>query len=205
MDSFNNLAPSVPTSRGATAKCEKPSSSSKGRAVKRRNRTAISRAMSKAAGVPSTPQTMRQHAAIPDDIKQHAAIGLTLRDLEDRRWRVSPAVAKEKLLRAGLPYEGRRAGLIYSWASIFRAEGIPEEIAKNTTREDYPDLYGNLLDTSGAAELLGYRDPSSIRKLAGSGNIPETAYIKFGTRGVYRFRRGPLMALRKSVSAGRIV
>lgn len=170
----------------------------------RRDPDAIGLAMLQAASAGQAASTALKKAGRPT-LQDPVAIGLTLRDLEDRRWCVSSAIAKAKLLHAGLPYEGRRAGLIYSWASIFRAEGIPEEIAKNTTREDYPDLYSDLLDTSGAAELLGYRDPSSIRKLAGSGNIPETAYIKFGTRGVYRFRRGPLMALRKSVSAGRIV
>jgi hypothetical protein len=132
-------------------------------------------------------------------------IGLTQRDLEDDRWCVSPAVAKDRLLGAGLPYEGRRAGLIYSWTSIFRAEGIEDRIAKIATRKRDPNLYEDLIDASAAAELLGYRDSSSIRKMVGSGDISKAAYITFGLRRIYRFRPGPLMAMRKASLVGRIV
>ncbi|PWL27804.1 hypothetical protein [Marivita sp. XM-24bin2] len=112
---------------------------------------------------------------------------------------------RAKLRAAGLPYEGRRAGLIYSWSSIFPAEGIDVEIAKNATQETHPDLFENLMDTAAAASLLGFRDASSIRKLIIAGELTDTAFVRFGLRGVYRFRTAALTALRKRKFQGRIV
>ncbi|AMY68308.1 hypothetical protein [Frigidibacter mobilis] len=132
-------------------------------------------------------------------------IGLTLRDLEERRWSVSPSLARQALLEVGLPYEGRRAGLIYSWRSVFRAEGINDDEAGRATRDGRPELFDDLLDTSVAATFLGYRDSSSIRKLVASRAIPEGAYITFGSRGVYRFRQAGLRGLRRPALMGRIV
>lgn len=170
----------------------------------KRNRAEIHLAMLQAAGGGHADGAAWSKSEDTGAPQIHGA-GLNQRDLEDRRWNVSPAIAKQRLLEVGLPYEGRRAGLIYSWASIFRAEGMSATFARAATSEDCPDLYDNLLDTSGAAELLGYQASSSIRKLVGSGDIPETAYITFGARGIYRFRPAPLMALRKTSSMGRIV
>ena len=139
------------------------------------------------------------------DTHKRENVGLHLGKLEDQRWGVSHTVAKAKLCAAGLPYEGRRAGLIYSWPSIFRAEGIEEELAEKATRETHPHLFDNLVDTAGAASLLGFRDASSIRKLITAGELTETAFVRFGTRGVYRFRPATLTALGKRKLFGRIV
>lgn len=139
------------------------------------------------------------------DPQNYMDVGLPLGKLEDQRWRVSPSVAREKLHKVGLPYEGRRAGLIYSWASIFRAEGIDEELAENATRQSHPDLFHDLVGTAEAAVLLGYQDASSIRKLVGASQLPDTAFIQFGSRGVYRFRLEALQVMRKKTSVGRIV
>lgn len=182
---------------------EKKTSKPRGATKPKRDRDGIRLAMMQAVGRDhhgGTPANLGNTGASPD-----RGIGLSQRDLEERRWNVSPAIAKERLLSVGLPYEGRRAGLIYSWASIFRAEGIDAATTEMATPENNRELYDDLLDTSEAAELLGYRDASSIRKLVGSGDIPETAYIKFGARGIYRFRPGPFMALRKASFAGRTV
>lgn len=135
----------------------------------------------------------------------HKEIGLLLGELEDQRWHVAPPVARAKLNEAGLPYKGRRAGLIYSWRSILRAEGVDTEIAEKATVQTHPDLYEDLLDTARAALLLGYRDSSSIRKLVGTGQLSEIAYVKFGSRGVYRLRPAALNSLRKTPFQGLIV
>ena len=132
-------------------------------------------------------------------------IGLKLRELEDERWRVSSLVAKAKLLQFGLPYEGRRAGLIYSWPSIFRAEGIDTNLAKMATRQTHPELFDNLLNTSQAARLLGFQDASSVRKIVIAGRLTDPAFVQFGLRGVYRFRQSALLALQKRDSMGRVV
>lgn len=132
-------------------------------------------------------------------------IGLTLREIEERRWSVSPPLARLALLRGGLPYEGRRAGIIYSWRSVFCAEGIDDNEAARATKDSRPELFEDLLDTKAAAAFLGFRDSSSIRKLVASGAIPESAYITFGTRGIYRFRPARLLALRRQALTGRIV
>jgi hypothetical protein len=160
--------------------------------------------MLKAAGVCHVPGAAPTIGAAKPSCDRRD-IGLTQRVLEDRRWGLSPSVAKERLLSVGLPYEGRRAGLIYSWPSIFRAEGVEDGIGKAATQEKFPELYDDLIDTSEAATLLGYRDASSIRKLIGSGDIPGAAYIKFGTRGVYRFRPALLQAMPQASLVGRIV
>lgn len=195
---------SASASQTARQKCENTTSSSRSKAVKRRNRTAISLALSEAAGLPLAEQPEKPHRTATSS-KQHCVPGLALRELEDDRWCISPVLAKERLHEFGLPYEGRRAGLIYSWASIFRAEGLEPKFAKTVTVEERPDLFDHLLDTSGAAALLGYRDASSIRKLVASGQIGPDGYLIFGRRGVYRFRPGALEPLRKASLRGRIV
>ena len=174
--------------------CEKPARRQK------RNTDDIQKAMVQAAGV-SMQTPVRAHA------KEFRGeeMGLTLRALEDRRWKISPSVSKEKLRSAGLPYEGRMAGIIYSWQSIFRAEGLLEELAKSATRENFPGLFLDLLDTSQAAVVLGYKDASSVRKLVNAGRIDEGNYITFGSRGVYRFRQEAISALRPQNRIARIV
>jgi len=194
MDFLTPLNLSASASQTARRKCENATSSSRPKAVKRRNREAISLALSEAAGL-----------SLAEQPEQHSVPGLTLRELEDDRWCISPVLAKERLHEFGLPYAGRRAGLIYSWASIFRAEGLEPKFAKTVTVEERPDLFDHLLDTSGAAALLGYRDASSIRKLVASGQIGPDGYLIFGRRGVYRFRPGALEPLHKASLRGRIV
>ena len=132
-------------------------------------------------------------------------IGLPLEKLEDQRWGVSPPVARAKLHTAGLPYRGRRAELIYSWPSIFLAEGVDPEVAKNANRETCPHLFDDMLDTAAAAALLGFKDASSIRKLIMADELTETAFVRFGKRGVYRFRPAALTILRKRTIVGEIV
>lgn len=183
-----------------SAFCEKPTPPAARR--NKRDQSAVRKAMLDAAG-PVTAQTspVRKRFA-PDEL---ANVGLPLGKLEDQRWGVSPPLAKAKLHAAGRPYHGRRAGLIYSWSSIFRAEGVDAELAKNATRETHPHLFDDLLDTAAAAALLGFKDASSIRKLIMADELTETAFVRFGARGVYRFRPAALTALRKRTIVGEIV
>jgi len=132
-------------------------------------------------------------------------MGLTLRELEDRRWSISPSVAKTVITAAGLPYEGRRAPIIYSWPSIFKAEQLDESIAKTATRESHAELFEDLVDTKVAAEMLGYRDESSIRKLMIQGYVDRAMYQQFGSRGVYRIRPAAIRSLQNSYQIERIV
>lgn len=132
-----------------------------------------------------------------------ADIGLILGQLEGR-WSVSSSLVRPFLEQAGLPYEGRRAGMIYRWSTIFKAEGISEKIAMHATRSSHPDLFEDLLDTKAAAAFLGYRDSSSVRKLIAEGDIPAGTFITFGSREVYRIRLSALRSLRKALG-GRIV
>jgi len=171
----------------------------------KRDPAAVRKAMLGAAGVSPIGKRRTSPDGYLLDPQNHMDVGLPLGKLEDQRWRVSPSVAREKLHKVGLPYEGRRAGLIYSWASIFRAEGIDEELAENATRQSHPDLFHDLVGTAEAAVLLGYQDASSIRKLVGASQLPDTAFIQFGSRGVYRFRLEALQVMRKRNSVGRIV
>lgn len=170
----------------------------------KRDREAIQQAMLRAAMTDGEAQhTSTSHRA---DIKaDNSDIGLTLRALEEKRWSVSPVVAKEKILEAGLPYEGRRAGLIYSWSSIFRLEGIDSDLADSADRTRDPALFEDLLDTTAAASLIGYSDASSIRKLVANASLRPPSYIRFGNRGVYRFRPALLIAHRMPSLRGRIV
>jgi hypothetical protein len=171
----------------------------------RRNPEAIKQAMLGTTGASYVDQNKGcpdNHPSCPLD---HTDIGLTLGKLEDQRWRVSPLVAQEKLHSAGLPYDGRRAGLIYSWLSIFRAEGIVHELAISATRQSHPHLFDDLISTAKAATFLGYQDSSSVRKLVAANHFSDAAFIQFGTRGVYRFRPNALRAHRKGNSVGRIV
>jgi hypothetical protein len=182
-----------------SAFCEKPTPPSLQRT--KRDKAAIRQAMLDVAG----PGTARTNPALDtstrDDLGQ---VGLPLGTLEDKRWGVSPPVAQEKLREAGLPYEGRRASLIYSWPSIFRAEGVDAELAKNATRATHPYLFDDLVDTAVAAALLGFRDSSSIRKLIIAGELTGS-FVRFGARGVYRFRPAVLAAIRKKALVGKIV
>lgn len=168
----------------------------------KRNRDAIRREMLTAAGVSNAKLGPARGLASPDDLEN---VGLPLGKLEDQRWGVSPRLAKAKLHASGLPYKGRRAALIYSWPSIFQAEGADPELAKNATPETHPHLFDDLVDTAAAAALLGFKDASSIRKLIMADELTETAFVRFGTRGVYRFRPAALTALRKRSIVGEIV
>lgn len=168
----------------------------------KRDPASIRQAIREAAGSGRAQTSSTNELPIPDGCEN---VGLPLGKLEDQRWGVSPSVAQAKLLEAALPYEGRRAGLIYSWPSILRAEGVDAELAKNATRETHTQLFDDLMDTAAAAAFLGFRDASSIRKLIIAGELTDTAFVRFGTRGVYRFRPTALIALRKKSLAGRIV
>jgi hypothetical protein len=182
-----------------SAFCEKPTPPSLHRV--KRDKAAIRQAMLDVAG-PGTVQTKPAlETSICDDLGQ---IGLPLRTLENTRWGVSPPVAQEKLREAGLPYEGRRAGLIYSWTSILRAEGVDAELVKNATKVTHPHLFDDLVDTAAAAAMLGFRDASSIRKLIIAGELTGS-FVRFGARGVYRFRPAVLAAMRKKALVGKIV
>jgi hypothetical protein len=52
---------------------------------------------------------------------------------------------------------------------------------------------------------LGFKDASSIRKLIMGDELTEAAFVRFGTRGVYRVRPAALTALRKTTIVGEIV
>ena len=158
-----------------------------------------SQALSEGQNLPVTP---RSETRISGEINM-PEIGLTLGQLEDRRWSITPSLARLVIEDANLPYEGRRAGNIYSWPSVFRAEGIADEVATKATRESHPELFDDLLDTTAAAKLLNYQDSSSIRKRVASGEISRNAYITFGRRGVYRFR--PAMLVRRLTLTGKIL
>ena len=168
----------------------------------KRDQAAIRQAMLDAVG-PGTARSSPASALPTTD--NFEAVGLPLGKLEEQRWGVSPPVAQKKLREVGLPYEGRRAGLIYSWPSIFQAEGVDAELAKNATRETHPHLFDDLMDTAAAATLLGFRDASSIRKLIIAKQLSDSALIRFGSRGVFRVRPAALQALRIKYSVGRIV
>lgn len=183
-----------------SAFCEKSTSPSSHRA--KRDRAAVRKAMLDAAGPVTAQASPARKPFTPDELEN---IGLPLGKLEDQRWGVSPPVAKAKLHAAGFPYKGRKAELIYSWSSIFRAECVDAELAKNATRETHPHLFDDLVDTAAAAALLGFKDASSIRKLIMTGDLTETAFVRFGTRGVYRFRPAALTALQKRTIVGEIV
>lgn len=183
-----------------SAFCEKPTPPSSRRA--KRDRAAVRKTMLDAAGPLTAQASPVRKALTSDDL---ANVGLPLGILEDQRWGVSPPVAQEKLREAGLPYEGRRAKITYRWSSIFRAEGVDEELVKKATRETHPHLFEDLVDTKAAAALLGFKDASSIRKLIMAGELTDTAFVRFGTRKVYRFRPAALTVLRKRKILGRIV
>lgn len=172
----------------------------------RRDITAIQKRMCESASAAGQAVRVPPQAASRKTVAtDRADVGLTLQELEERRWSVSPQLARLILLEARLPHEGRRAGLIYSWRSIFRAEGVEDDVAAQATRQTHPELFEDLLDTGAAAAVLGYRDSSSARKLVASGAIPESAYIIFGNRGIYRFRPAGLRGLLRPVLTGRIV
>jgi hypothetical protein len=183
-----------------SAFCKKPTRASTRRS--KRDPAAVRKAVLDAVGPISAQANPVRELLLPDNLKH---VGLPLSILEDLRWGVSPPVAREKLRAAGLPYEGRRAGLLYSWPSIFRAEDVDAELAKNATRETHPYLFDDLVDTAEAAALLGFKDASSIRKLIIAGELREDAFVRFGTRGVYRFRRAALEKLKKKKFMGQIV
>jgi len=171
---------------------------------RKRDSSAIQLAMLKASG--TSGAGLHTKAPHRSDIKaDNSEIGLALGVLEEKRWSISPVVAKEKILKAGFPYEGRRAGVIYSWPSIFRIEGIDSELADNADRNLHPELFEDLLNTTAAASCLGYSDASSIRKLVADGSFHPSSYVRFGNRGVYRFRPTSLAAHSRTGLQGRIV
>jgi len=136
---------------------------------------------------------------------QGAPPGLTLRELEEKRWSVAAETARAKLGAAGLPVLGRRAGLVYSWRSIFIAEGVAADTAAIATRDSHPALFDDLLDGEAAAARIGAGSPSTVRKLAGSEEIPRDAWVGFGSRGVRRFRPALLDAIRLRRLRGSLV
>lgn len=184
-----------------SAFCDKPGSPPSRRS--KRDPAAIRQAMLSRSDLSAAGTGPGAHPAYPDQSCED--VGLPLGKLEDERWSVSPPVAREILENADLPYEGRRAGNIYRWQSIFRAEGLNPELVKNATRQSHPYLFDDLIDSTRAAELLGYKDSSSIRKLVASGQMPENSFVRFGSRGVYRFRPEALQAMRKTSIIGRII
>lgn len=131
--------------------------------------------------------------------------GLLLRALTEDRWKVAPQTAKAKLAAADLPVEGRRQNIVYSWPSILRAEGVPQETAKVATRETHPELFDDLLTPEEAAMAIGVKSDATIRKLVLGGKIGPQAFITFGTRGIRRFRPGGLKAQRLARLEGRLV
>lgn len=148
---------------------------------KKRNPADIAQRVLREAGVEAILTQEPPHATSPA-LHQSGDKGLTLQELEDRRWAISPPVAKTVILAAGLPYEGRRARIIYSWASIFKAENLNKSVAKSATRESHPELFEDLLDTKSAAEMLGYRDGSSIQKLMLEGDVESAMYHRLVTQ-----------------------
>lgn len=118
--------------------------------------------------------------------------GIELGQLEVR-WKASRAFTRTLLEEADLPWAGRRAGLRYSWFSVFLVEGLSEQVATNATLETHPDLYRDLLNTDDAAnrlyEAIGkYKTSQSVRKLIRAGTIPAHSFITIGPRRMYRFR-----------------
>lgn len=131
--------------------------------------------------------------------------GLLLRSLVEDRWKVAPQTATAKLKAAALPVAGRRQKIVYSWASIFLAEGVPPDIAKIATRRTHPQLFDDLLTPSEAATLIGVQSDATIRKLVLSGKIAADTCITFGARGIRRFRPALLEAQRLERLEGRLV
>lgn len=166
----------------------------------RRNKNSIRQAMLATAGASSPLKAANNEAADPSKLP-----GLTLKQLENDRWNVSAKVARARIESVGLPYEGRRANIIYSWSSIFRAEGLAESTISNASPHEFPDLYRDLLSTSAAADYFGYKDASSIRKILLSGKISPENFIVFGTRGIYRIRPAALFQMKNNFLTGRIV
>lgn len=132
-------------------------------------------------------------------------LGLSLRDLETVRWGVSAETAKDKLIEAGLPHEGRRARLTYSWRSILCAEGVDPLVAATATRQSHPELFDDFLDGAAAARFIGFRSDSVVRKMVLSGEIPAAAYVLFGSRPIRRFRPAFLTAARRRRLDGKLV
>jgi hypothetical protein len=133
------------------------------------------------------------------------APGLKLRELEETRWSVSPQVARAKLIEVGIMVAGRRGGLIYSWRTIFIAEGVEPRLAEIATPQSHPFLFDDLVGERGALEILGLRSGSTLRKRALSGALPQTTWVSFGSRGVRRFRPGLLRQYRLAELAGKVV
>lgn len=131
--------------------------------------------------------------------------GLLLGELEENRWKVSRQTAAEKLRSAGLPVEGRRAKLIYSWPSILRAEGLDQSLAGAATRKTHPGLFEALLTGDEAAQFIGVHDGSTIRRMVATGVIQPSAYVIFGSRGMRRYRRSGLEGERLRRLEGRLV
>ncbi len=135
--------------------------------------------------------------------------GLLLADLE-QRWSASRTLTRDLIEKAGLPWGGRRIGIIYSWQSIFKLEGLTYELAKHASPQANPDLYQDLLCTKAAASHLykhlgQYRSSSSVRKLIKAGTIPVDTFITLGSRGMYRFRPQAFQQVCMTLMQGRLV
>jgi hypothetical protein len=134
---------------------------------------------------------------IPDD----GTLGLTLRGLL-KRWKVAPQTARAKLVSANLPVKGDE---LYRWTTILEAEGVSQSIAATATRESHEELFEDLIKPNTVAALLGFKDISTVRKLALSGAIPPEAYVTFGTRQIRHFRPAFIEQERRHRSPLRLV
>ncbi|MDE3241043.1 MAG: hypothetical protein KGN33_18965, partial [Paracoccaceae bacterium] len=119
--------------------------------------------------------------------------GLTRAQLEDVRWNVSAPVAEAAFKRIGLTLEGRAAGRIYAWPLILEIEGVPAELARRGSPDTHPQLFEDLIDTKAAARLLKMSEPH-VRKVAEAGCLKGCDIIRFGARGMFRFRRAQILA-----------
>lgn len=119
--------------------------------------------------------------------------GLTRAQLEDQRWKVSASVAADTFRRHGIPLEGRAARKIYAWPLILKLEGVPEGLTRQASPDTHPNLFEDLIDAKSAAPLLGISQ-QHLRKLVDAGQLFECDIIRFGARGMYRFRAAQIAA-----------
>lgn len=114
--------------------------------------------------------------------------GLTRAQLEDRRWKISAPVAEASFLRHGFSLEGRSARKIYVWPLILRIEGVSEDLSRRASPQSHPDFFDDLINTQEAAAIMRM-SPPHLRKLVDAGQLFRCDIIRFGARGMYRFRR----------------
>lgn len=119
--------------------------------------------------------------------------GLTRAQLENQRWKVSASVAEDTFMRLGLPLEGRAARKIYAWPLILKLEGVPEKLARRASPDTHLYLFEALIDAKNASLLLGISQ-QHLRKQADAGQLFGCDVIRFGARGMYRFRAAQIAA-----------